>query len=606
LAKKEDSRSSRLDFMTEEQMRRIDNYLTKIEQNRGNLGDIYDRMEAEQEAYSGDQELKDNRPNTRVNIVNANIEGQVSALVEQNLAVVCKGEGPSDHPFAKWAQIGLDWTFRKNKIKRVLKTHERRRELFGWGWLKIYFDPDAINGFGMVRLTTPPLQNIFIDMAINDPSQVQDAEYIAEVIQRSKSWAERQEKYGDRAKNILYGGSDKASIFQKEKTTDDEDTFWLIQLWTMTDGMLRLEEFSDDGVLLYDSFEDPEIGKKPFNRYNKYPYFLTIMYPEEGELYGFGDGKLLRPLQDMLNDLYDQIRRAARPNRIFFDPNSEVELEDLDEDDGPIPCTDPNTNIRVVEAGRVNPALWQLLESVHREIQRVTRFSELMMGQSTKAQTATESAIQHQQGNSATDSKKLDLGETMPEVAEYILDLMMENYTEGRAFRIDEDKEDYVWVDFRQLNELPVLVPPNDAYSQQYRAENPGTEMPKWMQLADESGNGMTKSVDLDIEISFGAGLPKNKAFLWQMMESLSRVVVAGQPVLTWQEFRAFINDYLGIPLDENQPMMLPPGMPGAPGQVPFPGPAQPMQNANVQGMTPGGAPMMGSLPQGGRIGGAL
>jgi len=593
-------RDKRIDFMTEDQVKRIDDFLTKINNNRSELGTTYTRMEKEQKAYSGEQEIKENRPNSRVNIINANIEGQVAALIEQNLAVTCRGEGPSDQPYASWGRIGLDWSFRKNRIKKILEAHERRRELFGWAWLKLYWDSEAVKGFGLAKLTCVPPNSIFIDLKINDPLRVQEAEYIAEPILQSKTWAKHQERYGDRANNIFYGGTDRATLFQKEKTLDDDDAFWLIQLWTMTDGVLRLEEFSDDGVLLYDSFEDGDYKKDgehlPYYRYNKYPYFLTILYPEEGELYGFGDGKLLRPLQDMINDLYDQIRRAARPNRIMFDPESEVELEDIDEDDGPIPCVNPNGNIKVAEVGKVNPALWQLLSNIHQEVQRVTRFSELMMGQGAKVKTATESSIQQQQGASATDHKKTMLQETLVDVCEYMLDMMMENYTEAKAFRIDEKKEDYEWIDFRQMNEVPVLKPATEAYTRQYQDMNPGGEMPKWMELE----GGDKKSVDFDIEINIGAGLPKNKAFLWQMLEKLAPLVVEGRNVISWQEVRNFMEDFLGLPLEDGTqilpPEMMGQGIPGQPGAVPMPG-EMPLQGANVPGMSPGGNPMASNLP---------
>lgn len=602
--KEESKQKYRMDFMSDEEVRMVDDYLTKIEQNRSYMDEYYTRWEKEQEAYSGDQELKDKRPNSRVNIINANIEGQVAGLVEQNVAALCTGEEQSDQPFAKWAQVGIEWTLRRNHIKRILDRHERRRELFGTGWLKVHWDADAVNGFGLATITCPPLTSVFVDMKINDPLRLQDAEYIAEVMLKSKSWAKQ--TYGDMADNIRYGGSDKAPIFTKETTTDDEDAFWFIQLWTMTDDKLRLIEFSDDGILLYDSFkewtgkrfkdiEDPQ----PFYRYNKYPYFLTIMYPEEGKLLGFGDGKLLRPLQDMLNDLYDQIRRAARPNRIFFDAASEVELEDLDEDDGPIPCQDPNATIRVVEVGRVNPALWQLLANIHQEVQRVTRFSELMMGQKSINKTATEAAIQQQQGNSAIDQKKLMLEETLVDVAEYILSLMMENYTGGKMFRISESPEEYEWIDFRQMNQVPVFIPAEDGYVQEYLRQNPGKQPPKWMQLTDEkSGKGITKSVELDIEISIGAGLPKNKAFMYQMLTSLSNVVIEGRPVINWEEFRKFLKDFLGLPLEDTQkitpeqqtPEQEIPGMP----ELQTPG-----INPDVEGLTANNMPATGQLPGG-------
>lgn len=555
----QDKKEYRLSFMDDDEIRMVDDFLAKIEANRGELDEYYDRWEKEQEAYAMDQPIEENRPNSRVNIVNANIEGQVAELVDQNLAVISRGEGPSDQGFARWARIGLEWTLRKNRIKKLMERHERRRLLFGPAWFKVYFDPDEFNGFGLVKITCPPLNSMFVDTKIYDPMNLQDAEYIAEVMMRSKPWAK--EKYGKVADHINYGGSDRSSVFAKDTTMDDENAFWLVQLWTKTDGKLRLIEFSDDGVLLFDSFKEWDEKEqkwrdlenpKPFYRYNRYPYFLTNLYYEEGKLLGFGDGKLLRPLQDLINDLYDQIRRAARPYRIFFDPDSEVDLTDYEADDGPVPCKQPNENIRVVQVN-ANSDWWNLLANIHIEVQRVIRYSELMMGQVTRRKTATEAAIQQQQGSSGIDFKKLMLQETLVEVCEYALDLMMENYTEGRAFRIDEQSEDYEWIEFQQLNAIPRLVPADSAFTKRFEKKNPGMPAPRWMQLKDKKGKPMTKSVEFDLEINIGAGLPKNKAFLWQMLERLSRIVVDGKTVLNRQEFRSFIEDFLAIPLEPDE-----------------------------------------------------
>jgi hypothetical protein len=606
----------RRSFMSDEEVRMVDDYLAKIEQRRSDYSADYERWDLEQQAYSGDQPLDDNSPNTRVNIVNANIEGQVAALVEQNIAVVCRGEGPSDKGFADWARIGLDWTLRKNKIKRLLERHERRRELFGPAWFKLYFNPDAVKGFGLVTISCPPPASMYVDGKVSDPFDLQSADYIAEVMESSKSAAI--EEFGDRAEAIHYGGGDPRMVFAKQHSSDDDDLYWLIQCWVMCKPksgkkrILRLLKFSDDGVLLYDSFRkwngkryEELTSPKPFYRYNKYPYFLTNLYYEEGKLFGFGDGKLLRPLQDMINDLYDQARRAARPNRVFFDERSEVDLAALDEDDGPVPCNDPNATIRVVEMGRVNDAIWRLVDMIHSEVQRVIRFSDLMLSMSASGgQTATESNIQQQQGMSGIDHKKLMLQETLVDLCEYALDLMIEHYTEAKAFRLDEDEDDYTWIDFRQMDKIPVQVPTTSAFRKEWLERNPDVPVPEFEVLKDDDGSDMTKSVDLDIEVTIGAGLPKNKAFLYQMLERLAPLVAVDKagmqkPVLTWEELRNFIEDFLGLPLEQPEETPPPPPVtptPPAPGQTP-------MANPTAAGMTANGGVQMPVAAGGGMLG---
>jgi hypothetical protein len=596
----------RKQFMSDEQIKSIDEYLTRIEQNRSNLSEVYQRWQKEEEAYAMEQPLDEDAPNSRVNILQANIEGQVNALVEHNLAVVCRGEGPSDQSFARWAQIGLDWAFRKNDIKEKIRRFARRFELFGPAWFKVTWDADAIDGFGLPVVTCPPLQNVFIDMKVTDHLDVQKADYIAECILMSKTQAEK--RYGEAAQHIMYGGTDRATIFTKEKTTDDDEAFWLIQLWTMDDDKLRLREFSDDGVLLKDSFCKWENGKfvekenpKPYYQRNQYCYFLTVLYTEEGKLFGFGDGKLLRPLQDLINDLYDQIRQNARPDLILVDPSLEVELEDIENPKNMALVANLSATagkgVQSIQIGRVNESLWRLLDSMHREVQRVTRFSELMLGQNASSDTATEAAIQQQQGMGAIDHKKGILQGVFTHVAEYMLSLMMEHYTEAKAFAISERPKEFEWIDFRQMNNVPVMIPSDTDFLTQFRTQNPEVTPPKWMQLTDKDGKPMNKSVDLDIEITLGAGLPKNKAFLYQMAERLSKIVVPSmkdgipRSAIMWEELRSFLKDFCGIPLQDVDPQTIAPQTPqGGAGATPQ------MPSADTVGMTQNGAPQTGNL----------
>jgi len=563
----------REDYMTEEEMKDIDCKISKLMNNRGYMGDLYSRWEDEETVYKGDQEKVANRPNTRVNIVNANIEGQVSALVEQNLAVTATGESPADSHFAEWARIGLEWSFRKNRIKRVLEVHERRRIKFGAGLFKVYFDEDAINGFGLAKVCCPPLTKIFIDNKVKDALRFQEAEYVAETIRLSKT--QFIDMYGEEKGNAVdYGGLfiEDNTTFKEDYTLDDEDGATLIQWYERHKGNLRLLEFTADGLLLYDSHKD---GKRTDNqrdkKYNhkslykfvcdKYPYFFTPLYPEEGTLWGFGDIKLLKPIQDMINDLYDKIRMVARPNLILFDPSSEVDLEDFDENSlEPRPARLDKKTVEVVQWGQVNPALWQLLSSMHQEAQRVTRFSDLMLGQGRSTETATQAVIQQNQGNATTDHKKLMLEETLVEVCEYMLGLMMEMYKGAKAFRIADDKDEYKWIDFRQLTKVPAMKQATTTfrklYNEKRKEDGSYTEDPKWEIITDDSDNPLTKNIDLDLQITIGAGLPKNKSFLWLMIERLASIVVVDQTgqqknLISYEELRRFINEYLGLPIDE-------------------------------------------------------
>ena len=158
---KEAHDENRAYFMTDDEMTEINYFISMLYQNQGWMSQKYVDWSKEDKAYRGDQDKKDKRPNTRINIMNAIIESQVANLIDKNIAAVCRGQSPTDQSFANWCSIGLNWTFKKNFIKKILAVHERRRSLHGCAFLKLWFDPDAIDGFGLVKISTPPLNKIY-------------------------------------------------------------------------------------------------------------------------------------------------------------------------------------------------------------------------------------------------------------------------------------------------------------------------------------------------------------------------------------------------------------------------------------------------------------
>jgi hypothetical protein len=129
------------------------------------------------------------------------------------------------------------------------------------------------------------------------------------------------------------------------------------------------------------------------------------------------------------------------------------------------------------------------------------------------------------------------------------------------------------------------------------------------MLLDDENGSPMSKVVDLDIEISIGAGLPKNQTFLWQMIQQLSGITSfdtktqTPKPLLDWNEMRKFLKEFLHIPLEEVdeeklQQQMLQQQMQQQAMQGEQLQNSQAQPNANVEGLSAGGNPMMSTPNQ--------
>ena len=537
-------------------------------------------------AYLGQQPKKDGIPNTRVNIILANIEGQAAEMATQNVAVSCIGQSSNDHEFAEEARINLEWDLRHQEDLQGTILDAARRFLGKGGfWYKVWYDQRAFNKFGIPRIETPSIDRVVVDQKCTHYRRLQEAEWIAEFIESSRTMAEL--TYGtEKSDSIKYGVIDDTNFaFKVDLDDQDTDSSWmLVQVWSKDEGKLRLREYAHCGLLLYDSFkgddrkENQKKNKKVANsyyteNYDRYPYIFRPLYPKEGKLYGMGDAELILELQNMLNNLYDCLRMSSRPNLMLVDTRTDLDPKTLGDDSfEPIPYDGTDlaaqmggaaVPVQAVAWNQSNPQWWNLIAAVHAEIQRVLRYSSLMMGQQGQANSATESAIQQQQGSKATNTKQKIMENALAEAVTYCLGLDLQFRKGKKALRLNDEENEYKTVDFGAMQRVPVMVETEAATRKMF--EENGNEPPE-MQILTERGKDVTKSVALDVKVNLGAGMPKNPAYIAELAKTFAQIVIPDKngtprPAVTWEEMRNMLETVMGFPIDremQNKPQATP------------------------------------------------
>jgi len=574
--KKESTRDM---FMEDDERMYINNCITLLQHTISINSKKFRDWETIENYSSNKIDEEEDMPNSRMNIITSAVEGLVSQLVDKNISASVKGVGPEDEQFAAVIRTGILWIIRNNDLFKKLSIYARRYCKFGPAWLKVVFEKGYARNFGLSKIMVPPLNSVFVDSNVTDLTRFQEAAWIAETIVVDRRYMI--ETYGEeKASSVDYGQNEfrDNGVFHSEITPQaQDDSIVLIQWWSRAEGKLRLQEFSACGVLLFDSHKGKDrkenqkynpISRTSLYEYvdNKYPYFLDVKYIEEGSLYGFGDAWLLLPLQKAINEIYDKIRIQMRPHLIAVDSQSEIDIYSFNDNSfDPVYYDGARTQGRppahYIPWGTITNDMFQLIEMIHTEAQRVIRFSNTMIGQG-QAETATEAAIQQQQGNAHIDHEKTKIEHTMSDVLKYCVGVMMQLSESGKSLRINKDEDEYDWVDFRQFTKVPVQIPATSSYTDQYLESNPGTKPPKYQAL-EEKGKTMTKCIELDLDISVGSGLPKNPAFLWTMIEKLAQLMVIDtdeqqptpKPVINWMEMRDFMKNILGIPIKDDDQM---------------------------------------------------
>lgn len=579
----------KMEVMDEEEIkfanRLLDHYRAS-HQDKDNRG-LFERWETidlywEGEAHTPDN---DNDPNSNTNIINSAVEGQVAYLVEQNIAIEAKPRGPSDMPFAEKAANLMEWCKEQNKLKRKLDVHERRREKFGVGIFRVLFDPDALGGFGLPRIEPCNPAYVFCDPVITDIYKVQEGRFMIEVMPKSIEWA-KDNFDEDRAGAIMpgYHPMEHDYLFGEDEGENDlisKDSYLHMFVWsryTDEEGekQLRLVQMSGCGVILQDSKDDDE----SFYPSPLYPYFFTPCMYREGTVWAKSTAELLVGTQDLIDDIDDQVRMNARltgnPQRMI-DINSDIDPDKVTNEPGlAYPTTDINGMKFLEPPNMANYIIERRRYALEYERQVVSRFSDQMAGVREKGvDTATEALALQQSGTQGINHKKLLLEETLSEIFEYCLELMMEYYTVEQAFRITETDE-FMWMRPSDMKEVPRLMKASDSYRERFMSEFPDAEeIPEWMEVP-----GATKKAEFDITVTVGAGLPSNKAFVYNAIKEARR-----DRAISLAEYRKLLKDYVSLPVEDEIPPELMQELGIQPQQGVLP-------NELIQGLGGGGSPM--------------
>jgi len=529
----------------------------------------------------------DTNPGSNVNIVHPNIEGQVALLVEQNIDVEVLPTEPGDELFSEYVQNILKWIIEKNKMERKLDCFWRRTEIFGTCGFRVIFNPSYKGKLGLPEIEVVNPAYIFVDPNITDINKLDDAEFIIETVKRSIYNARN--KFGDIADAIEPGFNPTSVddyIFDEDEAETDETSkanYLHMFVWFKEKGKLQLVEMAGCGVILSDSREK---GSERYFPNDKYPYKLMTLYRREGTIWGKGDAELLINLQDLINDIDDQIRINARlsgnPQKLIS-TSAGIDIEKWTNEPGlNIPCHEVGTAYQpVIPPPMAQYPIERRRYALEYETAKVTRFSDQQTGvRQQGVDTATEALALQQAGSAGIGHKKLLLQETLSEVFEYILDCVKEYYTEEQAFRITGKKAEFMFFKGSKLKSTPKMIPATDEYVSKFMQKNPALTPPTTM--IDDTAEA--KESEFDVKVTVGAGLPTNKAFVYQVINE-----AFAKGIITPQEARNLLREYVKLPVPETpieqQQLMPQQGQQG-----------QPVQNPNMMGMTQGGNPMQPSM----------
>lgn len=333
---------------------------------------------------------------------------------------------------------------------------------------------------------------------------------------------------------------------------------------------LRLIQASGCGVILQDSLEyENEKGVNVFPEMEevRYPYWVLNDMERENSVWGKSIASLLYPTQDLIDDLDNSILANARltgnPIKQVL-ANSGIEADHIDNSEGQVVVTNVANGLSYVTP----PSMPQYIitrrdSALQSERIIVSRVSDQQAGiKQHGVDTATESLALQQNAMKAIDATKTTMQLILADVFMYCFQLALEYWDKDMFFEADE-KDKFIHFNPAMLKKIPVLEPASEEYKKAFKAMHKDKEIPEYMEAKDKF-----RKIHVMINVSVGAGLPKNKALMYNIIKETYMNKAMGQ-----EEYRDKLDEYVGLPKpsEEEAMAMQQPAQPQTAGvQIPF------------------------------------
>lgn len=549
-------------------------------------------------------------PGSKTNIIHPIIESQISDLTDKPFSVTAEGHEPGDDMYSDEVQHALDFILDRNQFQAKLDLSEHDRLELGTTIIKVYMDTDALGGKGLPTFEIISPANFFPDPKWSATHLLQECEFAAHAVPRSLSWIRRKfpkwGKYVVRETTCPYDPDLDTPNFKTDEVQPSTSQKALVIEAYMKDanGELYCVHVANNLVL-----EDSREKQRKIQRRNQFPFVAIPCYTQRGTGWGQGDVELLIPTQDLINDLDDQIRMNARlmgnPQIVVgqnagkgFDMRKWTNKAGLR-----VPMRD-HTAFKVVEGTNVSSDVPVRREKAFEEANIISGRPDVSRGEAPGSITAATAIMALQQAGQKTALHKAkQWKQGWSRVLELLYDEMIDNWDDPMWMRTGGERPDYKFIDPSALRNVPVMAP-NLNPGQDEEAIKPLMDTQPMMNgeepMLDEYGQPqmqsvpMTKEAEFDLKLTIGDGFPSDKVFQYQTMIENAKLVLEGRQVISWQEYRRFLKENLGLHLgDDNAiqppmtPGMAPPGMP--PGMSPMAAPTGPV-----------GVPMGGGMPSAG------
>lgn len=437
--------------------------------------------------YKGNQSVEDGGMYTpTINIIRSTIQTMLPLLTDAKPGINVTATEPNDIEFSKTLQKILEswWDKPEVSMQHTLLEILMDQSIYDAGIAKIYYDPNAANGMGDIRVKSINPKYIYINLEAVDFDK--DCTYVIEVQRLTISWLKKtfpefanKIKTDSEAKDTYttdvatkYPINTESSIKNARPMVNESDcreTAEVWECWIDSDELEEYEEVGENGEietgmklkypngklitflpnqnLILQSTGNPyKHGKKPYVR------FIDAILPHS--FWGEGEAECLMNAQNNVNQVLHNIMAYLKlmANPVWFvGSDSGVSAESITNDVALIlRVKDSNlTSIKRDIPPAMQPGITALYDTLLRNAEIESGINDSTQGRRPVGVTAA-SAIEALQEAAQTRIrlKERNMQTSLAKMGYMLVELFMQFYTTPRVLKITGNQGQTEWSEF--------------------------------------------------------------------------------------------------------------------------------------------------------------
>lgn len=391
--------------------------------------------------WRGAKKDEPNEPQPVTPVIFSTLENMLADIMDNYPSPVVLGEEQGDEVIAGKLGSYLSYVLKRRSYKRVYRDKCREMLKKGMSIQEVYWDNSLYGGLGDVNI-----KNVDIDNFLWDDSAVdlQLGRACFKYYFYPKQWFE--DRYKEAVPHF------KPETYTREGAGGfDNEEYMLIEYWYKTYDKELGRECVHMARMAGHTLLEATQKQFPSGIYGhgKYPFIVERLYPIGGKITGLSIIDIFKNLQiyaDRLDQIIVKNALMSGKMKMLVNRNADIDENALCDWDTEVVRADriDDSSVRWFQPNPINPAVMVHYNNKLNAIKEESGQNLFNRGESGSGITAASAIMALQEAGSKRSRLIVDdLYDGFEELVRMVIDVICENYTESRMFRIDGE-DDYL------------------------------------------------------------------------------------------------------------------------------------------------------------------